>query len=91
MAHAVTAIDIALWDVTAKILGLPLYQLLGGELAPIRCYATVSSEDDVVDDEHAVLKKTFAAGYTAFKLRIGRQSLSQDLERLVMDTLVALF
>jgi galactonate dehydratase len=31
-SHAVSAIDIALWDIRGKKLGLPIYELLGGKL-----------------------------------------------------------
>ena len=29
--HALGALDVALWDLKAKALGVPLYQLLGGQ------------------------------------------------------------
>jgi galactonate dehydratase len=31
-AHAVSAIDIALWDIRGKVLGLPIYEMLGGKV-----------------------------------------------------------
>ena len=39
--HALGALDIALWDIKAKALGAPLYQLLGGRARDFdECYAT---------------------------------------------------
>ncbi|MBI1892683.1 MAG: mandelate racemase/muconate lactonizing enzyme family protein [Candidatus Rokubacteria bacterium] len=38
--QALSAIDVALWDLTAKHAGLPLYQFLGGARSRIRSYAS---------------------------------------------------
>jgi L-alanine-DL-glutamate epimerase-like enolase superfamily enzyme len=40
-AHSLGALDVALWDLKAKALGVPLYQLLGGQTRDyVECYAT---------------------------------------------------
>ena len=40
--HAMSGIDIALWDIKGKALGLPIWKLLGGGFhKKIRCYASV--------------------------------------------------
>lgn len=40
-SHAISAIDLALWDLKGKLLGRPAYELMGGPARPaIRCYAT---------------------------------------------------
>ena len=44
MAAAVSAIDIALWDILAKSLGVPVYQLLGGKSREfVTCFADAGS------------------------------------------------
>jgi len=54
---ALTAVEIALWDLTGKALGLPIYQLMGGKMRDrIRVY--IDSGTDSRDDPQA---KTFIA------------------------------
>jgi galactonate dehydratase len=39
--HALGALDVALWDLKAKAVGVPLYQLLGGQTRDyVECYST---------------------------------------------------
>src|ERR1700733_1597581 len=43
--HAMSGIDIALWDIKGKKLGLPIWKLLGGGFRKsIRCYASLLFE-----------------------------------------------
>lgn len=39
-SHAIAAIDIAMWDVKAQAMGVPLWQLLGGARPRVPVYAT---------------------------------------------------
>jgi len=84
MVAAISAIDIALWDIKAQAAGLPLYRLLGGAATEsIPGYATGFYFDD---DEH-LLARRFAAeaerycaqGFRAMKLKVGL-SVERDAE-----------
>jgi len=45
-AHAISAIDLALWDLLGKVKGEPVYNLLGGKtMERVPCYATTSRPD----------------------------------------------
>jgi galactonate dehydratase len=105
LMSAISAIDIALWDIAGKRAGCPVYQLLGGAYRKrIRLYAnywflggTGTPEDYA---EQAARVKAF--GFTACKLdpfahvnyRYGEQvadnlSLSEAEKQLAIDRLIA--
>ncbi|MEU1785101.1 mandelate racemase/muconate lactonizing enzyme family protein [Streptomyces sparsogenes] len=66
---AIAAIDHALWDIAAKAVGVPVYQLLGGAVRDrVRVYAGLYSAPDVGElaETTAALHERF--GFTAFKL-----------------------
>ena len=73
---AISAVDIALWDIKGKALDLPVYQLLGGAYRNrARAYATglyepqgVPSRIDALVDEAIGYKKD---GFSGMKLKIG--------------------
>jgi L-alanine-DL-glutamate epimerase-like enolase superfamily enzyme len=79
---AISAIDIALWDLKAKRAGLPLYELLGGFDARVPCYA---GGIDLMLDVDALLAQTDAnlrKGFRAIKMKVGRAKLSEDVARV---------
>ena len=74
---AVSAIDIALWDIKGKALGVPCYQLLGGRTnSRLRAYASQiqfdwgrESRSLVRPEEYAeAARKAVAEGYDAVKV-----------------------
>ena len=77
-----SGIDMALWDLRGKALGVPLYRLLGGANRPVPAYAGGVSlgyqpPEALVDEARVHVE----AGYRAVKLRIG-DSVPRDLERI---------
>ena len=81
-SHAISAIDIALWDLTGKALGVPVSELLGGRRVDrIPVYASAVMPD-TPPEARALAERAVADGYDAFKLGWGPlgQDLGQDLE-----------
>ncbi len=60
-------VDGALWDLTAKAAGLPLYQLLGGYRNSVQAYASTVTYP-TTDDYLAVADECLARGFRAIKL-----------------------
>jgi galactonate dehydratase len=51
VSHLISAIDIALWDIKGKVLGVPIYQLLGGPVrthVPLYTHPAIGTLDEVV-------------------------------------------
>lgn len=68
---ALSAMDIALWDLKGKILGMPLYKLLGGTRKEVPIYASggwTSLDDDALVEEALEMVRR---GYKAIKLKVG--------------------
>lgn len=83
MMMAIAAIDIALWDILGKALGMPVYKILGGGFRKnIRGYASSLYFADRSADELVEQAKTFIRdGFTAIKLKIGA-GIEQDVENV---------
>lgn len=61
---ALSAIDIALWDIKGKRLGVPIYDLMGGKTRDrVRCYMHIGgkTKDDLVADAVKRAKEGFTA------------------------------
>lgn len=70
--ESISAIDIALWDLKAKILQQPVYNLLGGRVKDsVRAYASELYARHDLESLHREAKAHVAAGFTAVKMRFG--------------------
>lgn len=66
---AISGIDHALWDISAKALGVPVYKLLGGHFRDrVRVYLGVYSAPEPEDVRDYCAKMQADHGLTAFKL-----------------------
>jgi L-alanine-DL-glutamate epimerase-like enolase superfamily enzyme len=67
---ALTGIELALWDLKGKALGVPIYELLGGKFRDkIRVYADCQVEPGMNFDEiKRVVEGVLERGFTAFKI-----------------------
>jgi L-alanine-DL-glutamate epimerase-like enolase superfamily enzyme len=84
--RAVSAVDIALWDVMGKATGLPLHRMLGGPKADtVPCYASGgyywegTDADKYVADE---VRGYVEAGFNAVKIKVGRLPLKEEMRRV---------
>lgn len=68
---AISAIDIALWDIKGKKLGVPVYELLGGKTRErVRCYASPMKIEPDLPSLVESYKKLQNQGFTAAKIFI---------------------
>jgi len=65
--YALGVVDIALWDITAKIAGLPLYTVIGGARTRIPAYASTVTFRDTAEFLD-VADQCLAHGFRAIKL-----------------------
>ncbi len=73
--EAIAGVDIAIWDVKAQALGIPLYQALGAVRTSVRGYASGGWAPG--DEAEAELGGYAAKGFTACKMRVvGRDGFS---------------
>jgi L-alanine-DL-glutamate epimerase-like enolase superfamily enzyme len=79
---AISAVDIALWDLKAKRLGVPLWTLLGGYDPAVPCYAGGIDLWFPLDRLLAQTDDNLARGFRAIKMKVGRPKLSEDLARV---------
>ncbi|MEX0762258.1 MAG: mandelate racemase/muconate lactonizing enzyme family protein [Dehalococcoidia bacterium] len=66
-ANAISGIDIALWDIRGKALGLPIYELLGGPVRETVALYTHPSPNIGPDEAARQAKEIVATGHKAIK------------------------
>ncbi|MFQ5519949.1 MAG: mandelate racemase/muconate lactonizing enzyme family protein [Candidatus Methylomirabilia bacterium] len=82
---AISALDIALWDLKGKVLGLPIHKLLGGPFrTEVQAYATGLYRRRVPDQAAALAEEAggyVAEGFRAMKLKVGF-GIEEDLRNV---------
>ncbi len=76
---AISAIDIALWDIKGKALGVPVYQLLGGRTRDkVRVYASVMRPSKTLAEMADEYKKLQDMGFNAAKIFVNGRQQSEN-------------
>lgn len=80
---AVSGLDMAAWDAQARAAGMPLAVFLGGTLGPVPAYNSnglwLTAPDALGREARQLVDE---GGFTALKLRLGRDRLADDLAAL---------
>jgi len=82
-AMAISSLDTACWDISAKIHEVPLWKFLGGRRNRIRCYASeglwLNYSIEQLQEEALFFKNK---GFGGMKLRVGKKDLKEDIDRV---------
>ena len=79
---AISAIDMALWDLKAKRARTALWRLLGGYDPKVPCYAGGIDLDLPLDGLLAQTDGNLERGFRAIKMKVGRSRLAEDVARV---------
>lgn len=82
VSFAVSSIDIALWDIKGKKEGLPLWQMAGGAAKTCKAYCGGIDLQFPIPKLIKNIEGYLAAGFNAVKIKIGRENLHEDIERI---------
>jgi len=85
--RAISAIDIAIWDINCKACGVPLYRMLGAyrEILPAYASGGYYKLDGSVSEIEAIaneMQKYVDDGFLAAKMKVGGVDLELDIERI---------
>lgn len=88
-AHAAAAIELALWDLNAKLLGVPAWQQIAQHFGvqpahamPVYAAGGYYYPDDNLGRLQGELRHYQDLGYVRFKMKIGGAPLRQDMARI---------
>ncbi|MDO6470434.1 mandelate racemase/muconate lactonizing enzyme family protein [Maribacter sp. 1_MG-2023] len=81
-SFAISTIDIALWDIKCKKAGQPLWKMAGGEGNTCKAYCGGIDLQFPIEKLLNNMKTYLDNGFNAVKIKIGRENLEEDLERI---------
>lgn len=82
---AIAAADLALWDILGKAAGLPVYRMLGACRDRMPAYNMCGwyyPNDRDLSQYKREIQAALAEGFLAIKIKVGRGSLEEDIERI---------
>ncbi len=81
-AFAMSAVDIALWDIRGKTAGKPLWQMAGGSSNTTKAYCGGIDLAFPLEKLLANIQGYLDRGYNAVKIKVGRKNLEEDVARV---------
>ncbi len=79
---ALSAVDVALWDLKARCAGEPLWRFLGGHSPRVEAYAGGIDLQMPIDSLCEQTEANLARGFRAIKMKVGRDRLADDVARV---------
>jgi D-arabinonate dehydratase len=82
--RAISAVDIALWDIKGKYARLPLYKLLGGFRSKVPVYISGGyyRRGEGLRELQQEMETWAERGYRGVKMRVGMLPIKEDMERI---------
>ena len=87
--RAISAIDIALWDIIGKAANMPIHKLLGGSRDEVPAYysggyypSSCSTKEELLSYLEEEMGTFYDRGFRSFKMKIGAATPSFDIERI---------
>lgn len=81
-AFAISAIDIALWDLRGKAEQRPLWQMAGGTSQTVKAYRGGVDLNLTKEELVASVAGHLAQGYRAVKIKVGKPDIAEDVARI---------
>ncbi len=81
-SFAISAVDIALWDIKGKKEQKPLWQLAGGANSTTRAYCGGIDLNFSLQKLKANVSGYLESGFNAVKIKVGQESLDEDVARV---------
>ena len=84
LSIALSAVDLALWDLVGKALQAPVYQLLGAYTDQVPCYASAGLYGKGKDEKALAeeMQGYLAQGFNDIKMKVGGVPLEDDVQRV---------
>ena len=81
-SFAISAVDIALWDIRCRTASQPLWKLAGGSADRCKAYCGGIDLNFSLERLIAQTEGYLARGFNGIKIKIGQPELAQDVERV---------
>ena len=82
VVFAISAVDVALWDLKGRLHNEPLWRLLGGNTNRVSGYAGGVDLNHPLEQLLDQTREHLAKGFRSIKMKVGRNHLREDVERV---------